>query len=489
MRPLASSFAALLTLSALCTGAAQSLRIHPENPHYFEFRGQPLVIVSSAEHYGMVLNSALDYHRYLDALAADGMNYTRLFSGAYVEKHGAFGIQRNTLAPGPGKFLAPWARSTEPGYTGGGNKFDLTRWDPAYFARLKDFISEAGRRGIVVELTLFSSIYSDDQWSVNVFNPANNLNGPSPVDRRTLQTLDNGGALAFQERLVRKLVRELNPFDNLLFELQNEPWADHHSMGDFINPYLPDQHRWPNAVEIPTPEAVAWQAQVAAWIRDEEQSLPARHLIGQNVANFRLALRPSDYTPDADIIHFHYAYPEAAWWNYGLGKLIGYDESGFKGPSDAAYRREAWTFLLAGGGLFNSLDYSFTEGHEDGTDTSPNGPGGGSPRLRQQLKILSRFIHSFEFVRMKPDFSTVKQAYGVQAVGLSDPGKEHAFYLRGRAPAELLLSLPAGSYLAEWIDPLEGATLKTERFEPGRGTVRLISPPFEDEIALRIKAM
>ena len=53
------------------------------------------------------------------------MNYTRIFTGAYVEPEGAFGIARNTLAPKPGRFIAPWRRSDTPGYADGGNKFDL----------------------------------------------------------------------------------------------------------------------------------------------------------------------------------------------------------------------------------------------------------------------------------------------------------------------------------------------------------------------------
>jgi hypothetical protein len=36
-------------------------------------------------------------------------------SGACVEPHNAFGIARNTLAPAPGRFICPWARSTVPG--------------------------------------------------------------------------------------------------------------------------------------------------------------------------------------------------------------------------------------------------------------------------------------------------------------------------------------------------------------------------------------
>jgi hypothetical protein len=68
--------------------------------------------------------------------------------------------------------------------------------------------------------------------------------------------------------------------------------------------------------------------------------------------------------------------------NYGLDKAIAYDETGFLGPNDEAYRRQAWNFILSGGSTFGALDYSFTVGHEDGPDTSSNGPGGGSPTFR-----------------------------------------------------------------------------------------------------------
>ena len=40
----------------------------------------------------------------------------------------------------------------------GGNKFDL-KWDPEYFERLKDFVAQTGKRGIVVELVLFCTMY------------------------------------------------------------------------------------------------------------------------------------------------------------------------------------------------------------------------------------------------------------------------------------------------------------------------------------------
>ena len=98
---------------------AAPISLHPANPHYFLWRGRPALLITSGEHYGAVLNLDFDYRQYLDTLAADGLNYTRVFSGAYVEPQGAFKIERNTLAPRPGRFLAPWPRSSQPGYPDG----------------------------------------------------------------------------------------------------------------------------------------------------------------------------------------------------------------------------------------------------------------------------------------------------------------------------------------------------------------------------------
>ena len=158
---IALAVAAFSLAPAAWATASEPIALHPENPRYFLFRGRPTVLITSGEHYGAVLNRDFDYVRYLDELKAHGFNLTRTFSGTYREVPGSFGIRGNTLAPAPGRFLCPWARSDTPGASDGGNKFDLARWDPAYFERLKDFVAEAGRRGVVVELVLFCTMYDE----------------------------------------------------------------------------------------------------------------------------------------------------------------------------------------------------------------------------------------------------------------------------------------------------------------------------------------
>src|SRR5262245_43971463 len=98
----------LLLLASVSLNAAEPFRLHPANPHYFEFRGKPTVLITSAEHYGAVLNGAFDYIKYLDTLAKDGLNMTRIFTGGYREVPSDFGILRNTLAPEEANYVCPY---------------------------------------------------------------------------------------------------------------------------------------------------------------------------------------------------------------------------------------------------------------------------------------------------------------------------------------------------------------------------------------------
>ena len=468
----------LLVLSAamlLATVAARAdqepLRLHPDNPHYFLFRGKPTILITSAEHYGAVLNLDFGYIRYLDALQADGLNNTRTFVGAYMEHEQAFKITRNTLAPAPGRLICPWARSDTPGYANGGNKFDLSRWDESYFARLRDFVAQAGARGIVVEVNLFCPFYGDEQWQISPMNAANNVNDVGDVERQQVYTLDqHGGLLAVQEQMTRKVVTELRDFDNVYYEIMNEPYIRKVSMD--------------------------WEHHIAEVIVATEDGFPHRHLISQNIANGKAKVE--DPHPAVSILNFHYAWPpETVALNYPLNLAIGDNETGFKGTADAHYRMEGWAFILAGGALYNNLDYSFTVGHEDGSFAlPPTQPGGGGAELRRQLGILRDYINSFEFIRMRPagDLLRGDLPEGVSVQALAEPGRQYALYLyrsedrTPAAPVELRLDLPAGSYRAEWVNTLTGGVDGPETFTHAGGERVLTSSAFTGDVALRIVA-
>ena len=471
-----NALAALALFSMLAAApsapAAEPIRIHPSNPHYLHWQGRLFLVVTSAEHYGAVINADFDWRRYLATLHREGMNLTRIFAGTYREFPGDFGIERNTLAPQ--RFLAPWPQR--------GARFDLDAWNPDFFERLKAFAGEAERLGIAVEVTLFCSTYGERQWSLSPFNPANNGNVFPLKDWKWLHTLDNGGALPFQERFVRKIVRELNPFSNIIFEIQNEPWADRTITGQPVNPYLP--LRWPNTADCADAASLAWQERVAFWIRTEESALPNRHLIAWNACNFRAPL-PA-ILKGADIVNFHYAYPEAVWWNYAWNLPVSCDETGFLGTGDEAYRKQAWRFLLAGGGLFNHLDYSFSVGKEDGTDFQPKSPGGGSPALRRQLWFLREFLETLPLAGMKPARELVQHAPGAEAVAMAKAGDAYVVYLTGSGGSDLVLEVPPGEYEAEWWNPEDGRRLASAVVRHPRGPLRLATPPFAQDAALKL---
>jgi hypothetical protein len=453
--------AAFLAATRLSSAQHDPICLHPENPHYFLWRGRPTILITSGEHYGAVLNRAFDYRRYLDALQSHGFNLTRTFSGAYCEAAGAFNIERNTLAPAQGDLLCPWARSGTPGYGNGGNKFDLTSWDPAYFQRLADFVIEAGRRGIVVELVLFCPFYEDSMWDLSPMNSRNNVNGIGGMPRTEVYTLQHQDLLAVQVEMVRRIVGALKDCDNVYYEICNEPY-----FGGVTE---------------------EWQGHIAEAIASAEGGFENRHLIAQNIANKSKTVETPD--PLVSIFNFHYAKPPVAVAeNYRLNKAIGDDETGFAGEDRVnPYRTEGWDFILAGGAVYSNLDYSFAVRHEQG-DAGINAPGGGGPELRRQLQILKGFIDNFDFIRMRSEDSVVSSPLpkDVTVRVLCEPGKVYALYVKGNGLTTMSLDLPAGPYRVEWINTKSGRIEKADSVQHDGDSLSLQGPEYRDDIALRI---
>ena len=410
-------FTAIISfLSLISCSSPKPIHLHPDNPHYFEWKNNPTILVGSTEHYGAVLNRDFDFEPYFQTLKKDGLNLTRTFTGIYCEHPGAFNITKNTLAPDVGKLICPWARSDTPGYPNGGNKFDLSQWDDVYFERLKDFIKIAQKHDVVVELVLFCPFYGDEQWALSPVNIINNINGIGKVERTEVFTLKDEELTRIQTEMVRKIVVELNQFDNLYYEICNEPY--------FAGPTL------------------EWQAFMSQVIKEAEADLPNKHMIAQNIANNAAKIE----NPDAniDLFNFHYAVPSAVDDNYHLNKALGDDETGFDGTENEPYRLEAWNFMMAGGALFDHLDYSFTVENEDGTFKFPaTQPGGGGVELRNQFRFMKEFIEGFDFISMRPvqEIIVDPMPAGVNVRALGKEAEQYAIYFSRRQTLQQNYSL------------------------------------------------
>jgi len=447
------------------TTAYPPLALHPENPHYLLFRGKPTTLITSAEHYGAVMNPDFDFIPYLDALAACEFNLTRLFSGTYRELPGSHAIQNNTMAPESDRYLCPWL-CVERDPDGAALTWDLAQWDDVYWSRLRDFVAAAGERGVVVEYVLFCFFYADTLWEASPMHPTNNVNGVAVTDRNSSYTLENTHLLAIQDALARKAAAELADFDNVYFEVINEAYSSHD--GDLT---------------------LDWQHHIVDTLVAAEADLPQRHLIAINYQN-RVA-RIADLHPDVDIINFHYATPEAAAWNYHLDRPMADDETGFKGSTCSPYRTEAWAFMLSGGAVLSHLDYSFTVASPEGL--SPilgTTPGHGGPEWRAQLTVLKRFLDSLDLIAMAPtpEAASLFNALHIHAAVMAEVGKAYAVYLWGGGPnVGLNLALPAGDYHATWINPVDGKVMRMERVDKHTGGgARLRSPIFHEDIALKV---
>ncbi len=465
------------TFAALPVTAQTPIRLHPENPYYFEYHSKPAVLITSGEHYSAVLNLQFDYLRYLEELQRYSLNLTRTFSGVYredgVNPHGT-----SPLSPGhgPDNYIAPWAWSdVSGGYDG--KKFDLDHWNPAYFERLRDFLRRAEERGVVVELVLFCLMYSDEHhWKVSPLHPDNNLGGDAwrGLHHRRFLTLDNQALVERQKAVVRKIVTELRDVPNVYFELANEPA--------------------PAALDSDLArDNLAWHEAIIAEIVAAEVSLPAasRHLIAYNDHyNAGRGIGAIPKTEAVSILNVHYL-PKLAeiLSEYGKEKALSLDETRWiahprfpdynNTTKPVSGRLEAWEFILGGGAVYSGLNYAYQV-------NNPRGDAPESNEFKRYLQKLTEFMAGVDFVRMRQDRGVLASGLPAGSFGraISEPGKQYAIYIHHGSYAEgrgfyqagetswqldLALDLPAGAYRVEWVRPADLTVLKTQVIEKHQG--------------------
>jgi hypothetical protein len=307
-------------------------------------------------------------------------------------------------------------------------------------------------------------------------NAKNNINGIGDCPREEVYTLQHAALLNVHLEFTRKIVTELQTFDNLYYEVCNEPY-----FGGVTQ---------------------EWQHRIVDEIRKTEADFAQQHLISLNVANGRKKVE--DPHPGVSIFNFHYCHPpDVVAMNDSLDNVIGENETGFRGQDDLLYRTEGWDFLMAGGALYNNLDYSFTPSHPDGSLQKYDSPGGGSAALRAQLHVLKEFIEGFDLPRLQPDPHIIREVSdSLVASALGDPGKDYAVYIHVPLPAKadkldshrrkglqanLQLELPAGNYQVTWVNTKTGDQERIENHMHNGGLLSLRSPPFDDDLALRVR--
>jgi hypothetical protein len=491
------------------------IRIHPQNSKLFEFRGGPLVLLTATEHYGAVMNRPFNIERYLADAADKGITLTRLFV-LFRELQTAINPY-STCKPETQDYIAPFLR-TGPGRARDMElRFDLSQPNPEFWQRLHRFVSTASDRGVIVEVVLLSNVYTDDVWGLNPLNPQNNINGLPDIPWHDSMTLRHTALFEHQSAHVRKVVTELNQYDNVIYEICNEPG------GSFNKPGAPS-----------CAEVDEWLSALIRVIRETEKDLPNQHLIaGQQAFVYSPWEQPIQQTfqqMDYDIVNVHplpnttyggQSYPLGQFMSkqlrlralrdFGLAtyaepKPLNQDEDNIASQYKdydgwTIHRKRAWVTLLAGG-HYDYIDFSIIPYLETGTPAS-------QAHIRTWMKHLSRFVHSLDLVNARPlpDLLSDQPPF-VLPVAFGIEGSDYAIYLADEreytaardledpstqspdagAPisGSITLALPSGEYLASCYDPQTGGYSPSMTITGGPAvTVHL--PEFCHDLAVRIR--
>jgi hypothetical protein len=458
------------------------LRAHPDNGRYFtDDSGVAIYLTGShtwanLQDIGLAETPPFPYGEYLDFMASYGHNFMRLWMFEQPER-ACWTEARILFAP------LPWAR-TGPGTANDGlPKFDLTAWNEAYFARLRQRLIAAGQRGIYAAVMLFQgwSLAVNrrglDPWVVHPFNGENNVSGVDvpytgwdDEEHASLHSMHNPEVLAHQAAYLHKVIDTVNDLDNVLYEVINEGGS------------------------------VAWQCYIANLVHEYERGKAKQHPVGvtagtAGMRNAHLYAGPADWISPAS---------QPNWWGRPGTPLV---EDYKEDPPPAGGRKVilpdtdhlwghggnpkwVWKCFARGhnpifmdpwqglylGATEEIAPWSFTGGiskdQRDYPDWEPT---------RRAMGDTRRYAIKMDLVRMVPHPELASTRYC-----LAHPGEEYLVYLPEGGYVTLDLCEAKGQLAVEWFLPQVGRTLPGGRPLPG-GDYAVTTAPYTGDAVLYLK--
>jgi len=465
------------TMAGICLGtlvgfaalphaeAAQGpLRIHPVNPRYFTDGTEGpdgalrAVYLTGAHTWNNLVDMGRSdppepfaFSHYLAFLERHHHNFIRLWAWDSTtwdtRANGALGKNFiHNAAP------LPWVRTGPGDALDGKPKFDLTKFNPDYFARLRSRIQAAGDRGIYVGVMFFEGWglmhgnrrrNTEDGWAwrSHPFNPANNINpltieGSDALSGR-IHTLRNPEANNLQAAYLRQVVDTVNDLDNVLYEVINEGGE------------------------------AEWNWWVIRTIQEYQQTKPNQHPIGNTGHGAErlpsLLASPADWVSPGRVDGFGDDPPA---WNETKVSLLDTDHIWGVGGN------AAWVWR------------SFLRGHNpifmDPYDGSVLGQDRGWEPLRAALGHTRRLAERVNLAAMTPENELASTGYC-----LADPGLQYLVYQPSKGET-FSVHLEPGAYLFEWFDPIRGTIVDTGEIKVSSGWQQF-KPPTAAEAALHLR--
>ncbi len=227
-------FAIFLMPAGCIKNISKPLEVSSENPRYFtDGSGKAIYLTGSHTWSNLVDMSpddppeAFDYDDYLKWMVQYNHNFFRLWTWELMawdnsaNEPDSNDYKLHRVAP------LPFMR-TGPGMALDGKpKFDLRKFNPEYFQRLRSRTEAAKEHDIYASIMLFEGWglqRLEDGWKNHPFHPDNNING---VDGDLngdgygleVHTLADTGITSLQTNYVRKVIETVNDLDNVLYEI------------------------------------------------------------------------------------------------------------------------------------------------------------------------------------------------------------------------------------------------------------------------------
>lgn len=461
----ASRLLSLVVVPAHAQAAPRLLRPHSTNPRYFADGAGRIVYLTGSHTWSNLFDnggsnppSAFNYTSFLDLLVANRHNLVRLWM--WEQTRWSLETTDSNYWFGP---IHPFQR-TGPGMASdGAPKFNLDQLNPAYFARLRSRVEEAGARGLYVSVMLFHgwSVASQkgnwnlqNPWRGHPFNRDNNVNGidgdPNHDDSGLeVHQLAVPAVLAYQKAYVRRVVEALNDLDNVIYEISSD------SDGS----------------------ATAWQYEMIRFVKDVEASLPLRHPVGMTAQWTGGSLQelldsPADWVSPFDDINS----PIPA---DGRKVFIG-DAGGICGL--CGDRRWIWKAFSRGQ---NPIFLDVADGSAYGVGAAGHDPG--APRwgdIRRNMGWARAYADRMDLATAVPRGDLTSTTY---ALGNLTPGRvELLVYQPTAGPFTVNLTPLVENLHVEWFNPDTGQT--TNGGETATSGVRTFVPPSTGDFVLYLSS-
>jgi len=448
----------VLQPQAQAGAAAGPLRVHPSNPRYFTDGSGKAIFLTGSHTWGNLQDyryaslpspPPMDFKAYLAFLERHHHNCFRLWAWETAMNPGA---RQGTIYYDPQQY-----QRTGPGMALDGKpRFDVTRFNQAYFDRLRSRVKAARDHGMYVVVMLFNGFSIEgkgnvggDPWQGHPFNAKNNVNSVDGGSGTATHTLSNRAVTAYQEASVRKVIDTVNDLDNVLYEITNEDTA--------------------------SPADTEWQCHMIRFIKTYEATKTKQHPVGMTAA-----------WPGTDDILFQ----SPADWISPAAKLPAGDGSkvilndtdhsyfwiGLKQDGPSAQRAWAWENFTRGNQcLF--MDPYLDPSHDPGRNNPVSGPDPYWDTLRDALGQTRRYAERMNLAAAVPHDELASSKFC-----LADPGHEYLVFLPQGGEVTVDLSAAKQEMNAEWSVPADGTRTRAAPV-PG-GAKRTLLAPTTDQAVL-----